>query len=517
MKTKKAMQTDLGSDPGSMARGAAINLVGSLAAIVLGLGVGLVLTHIVSARAIGLVALGTTVTGIAMIPAVLGLDTGVIRFVARAASDDDERGARASAQAALFVTALTSAALTVALWWAAPWICDRFFHKPYATDVVQIVSLSLPALTLARVATAASQGFGMMRYSAWAGIVRRPLRLLALLPFLAVGLDAHTLAVATVIAAWTTCVISLYFLLRVHADILKPATGAWPFGALLSFSIPQVLTGVLFFAILWTDTLLLGRYRSARDVGVYTIVGTLLGPATIVATAIGQMFAPRVSIEDARGDRLALGAMLKRVTHWNTAVSLPFFAALAIVPTALLALFGSTYKSGAAALAILALGQLLNTAAGPLGLVINMSGRQFLTMTNNALVAGLNVVSCLILIPRYGLTGAAISTASALTLVNMIKLVEVKVLFGIHPFGGQSIRILLAGVASALVSLPLALLPDWRTPLVELAVVGTVLFASYGILAWMLALTPEDRELFARGRARLRRRSRGGPSLAAGR
>ena len=70
------------------------------------------------------------------------------------------------------------------------------------------------------------------------------------------------------------------------------------------------------------------------------------------------MCAPRVSVEDARGDRLSLAAMLKRVTHWNTAVSLPFFAALAVVPVALLALFGSTYKTGATALAVLTLREL---------------------------------------------------------------------------------------------------------------------------------------------------------------
>ena len=147
-----------------------------------------------AARDIGLVALGTTVAGIAMIPAVLGLDTGVIRFVARAAASDDERRARASAQAALLVTALTSGALTIVLWLTAPWICDHFFHKGFATHVVQIVSLSLPALALGRVASAATQGFGVMRYSAWTGIIRRPLRLLALLPLLAVGLNARTLA-----------------------------------------------------------------------------------------------------------------------------------------------------------------------------------------------------------------------------------------------------------------------------------------------------------------------------------
>jgi O-antigen/teichoic acid export membrane protein len=509
------MRTDLGGDARSMARGAAVNLVGSLAAIALGFGVTLALTHLVHARDIGLVALGTTLAGIAVIPALLGLDTGVIRFVARAAAQDDERGARGSTQAALAIATLTSVALTIVLWWQAPAICDRFFHKPFATDVVRIVSLSLPALAIGRVATAAGQGYGVMRYSAWLGIVRRVLRLITLLPFIAAGLNARTLAVATLLAAWLTCLVSLQFLVRVHSNVFKPARGAWPFASLLNFSAPQVLTALMFWTILWTDTLLLGRFRSAADVGIYTVVGTLLTPATIVSTSIGQMFAPRVSVEDARGDRGALAAMLKRVTHWNTAVSLPFFASLAVVPVALLALFGSTYKAGATALAILAVGQLINTAAGPLGLVINMSGRQYLTMTNNALVAGLNVLGCLLLIPRFGLTGAAISTASALTLVNVIKLLEVKLLFGIHPFRGQSLRIFLAAAVSVAAALPVAVLPDWPGALVEIAVAETILFATYSGLAWVLAMTAEDRELFALGRARLRRRFRG-PSLAAG-
>src|SRR6059036_2381582 len=86
-----------------------------------------------------------------------------------------------------------SRTVTVLLWRQAPAICERFFHKPFATDIVRIVSLSLPALAIGRVATAAGQGYGVMRYSAWLGIVRRALRLITLLPFIAVGLDAKTL------------------------------------------------------------------------------------------------------------------------------------------------------------------------------------------------------------------------------------------------------------------------------------------------------------------------------------
>jgi O-antigen/teichoic acid export membrane protein len=500
------MRTDLGADATAMARGAGVNLLGTLAALALGFVFMLAVTHLVSARAIGLVALGTTVVGFALIPSLLGLDTGIIRFVARAAATGDERAARGSLQAGLAVVSVTSILLTVAIWLLAPWIADSFFGKPDAASILRIVSLSLPAQALARATIAAMQGLGVMRYSAWLGILRRAVELGAVLPLVAVGLEASALALAAVAAAWVSFAISLLFLLRLHPQALVPARGAWPWFRLLNFSVPQVLTGLLFFAILWTDVLLLGRFGSAADVGIYSVLVSLMMPATIVSIAVGQMFAPRISVAEARGDRATIATMLKRVTHWNTAVSLPFFVILALIPGPLLRLFGETYEEGATALTILALGQLINTAAGPLGQVINMSGRQYLSLCNNALVATLNVGACLILIPRYGMAGAAASTAGALTLVNLIKLVEVRILFRAHPFRPSSLRLVLAaGTASALAT-PIAFLPSWPGPLLQVLAAGSALFLAYTGLAWILAASEEDRELLRLARAKAGRR-----------
>jgi O-antigen/teichoic acid export membrane protein len=502
----QTMRTDLGSDAGSMARGASVNLLGSLAAHGIGFFYMLMITHLVAARSIGLVALGTTVVGFALILAVLGLDTGIIRFVARGAAAGDERAARGSFQAGLGVVCFTSLILTGVIWFLAPRIGEGFFHKPASTEILRIISLSLPALALGRTTMAAVQGFGVMGYPAWLGILRRVSLFAAVLPLIALGLEARALAWAAVISAWITWLIGLNFLVRVHPKAFVPARGAWPLARLLNFSVPQVMTATLFFFVIWTATLLLGHFRSASEVGVYAIVGTLLIPATVVSTAVGQMFAPRISAADAREDRATLAEMLKRVTHWNTAISLPFFTALALLATPALGIFGSRYTVGAAALSILAVGQLLNTAAGPLGQVINMSGRQYLTMTNNAAVAGLNVLGCLYLIPRYGMTGAACSTAMSLTIVNAIKLGELRLIFRMHPFQRSTLRLFLSIGLAAAVTLPIVLLPSWPGYLVEALIGGAVLFAVYAAIAWRFALTDEDRALFAVGRARIKRR-----------
>ena len=500
------IRTDLQADPRAMARGAAINLLGAFGANGLGLVVTLVITHMVSASTIGLVAVGMTIVSFSTIVAIFGLDTAVIRFVALGASVGDERAARAALQASIACVTVVSGVLTAAIWWQAPWLAEQLFHKPQVTDIIRIVSLSVWPLALSRVIMAGVQGYGIMEYSAVLGILRRVFEFASVVPLLALGLGANGLAISAVITAAACAVVSLLFLLRVRPMALVPLPGTWPVLRLLNFSSPQVLSATLFFAMLWTSTILLARYGTVRDVGIYTILGSLMIPAGVISIAIGQMFAPRVAAEDARGDRRKLAEMLKRVTHWNTAVSIPFFAVLAVIPEPLLRLFGPAYTDWATALTLLAIGQLLNTVAGPLGQVINLSGRQYLSAANNVLAVGLNLGGALVLIPRYGLAGAAASTAAAIVLLNVLRLVEVKIVFGCHPFREDTVRTLLAAAIAVTVAALVSVFVGPAGPLVEAVSVAATLFGTYVAWIWALGVSDEDRELIRRGRARIARR-----------
>ena len=124
-----------------------------------------------------------------------------------------------------------------------------------------------------------------------------------------------------------------------------------------------------------------------------------------------------------------------------------------------------------------------------------MSGRPYLTLVNNAAVAALNIVGCLILIPRYGLTGAACSTTASLTLVNLVKLAQVRALFGINPFRVETARAIVAGLAAAALTAPLALLVDWPSPLAQVLATTALLVPLYAVLFWRSAAGAEEREL----------------------
>ncbi len=497
------IRTDLASNPKAMARGAAVNLAGAMGAMVLTFLFNFVVTHVVSVRGVGVFAIGMTVVSLLMVPALLGLETGTVRFVGLAAGVNDEREASGCLQVSIALVALTSFGLTLAIWLSAPWLANAYFHKPEAASMMRLAALSLPGLALGRVLVAGVQGFGVMSYSAWLGPLRAIVNLATALPLLAIGLDVRALAWSSAITSTAIALIAFGQLLRVDPAVLIPARGHWHVSSILRFSLPQTMTAALFFTIVWTDTVVLSRFRSAAEVGIYSIIGRLLNPATLVSTAVGQMFGPRIAAVDARGDRRTLTTMLKRVTYWNTAVSAPFFAIMCVLPVPLLALFGPRYTAGAAALVILASGQLINTAAGPLGQVINLSGRPYVTLANNALVGATNIAVALVLIPRYGMTGAAIATASALTFVNLIKLVEVKLLLKTHPFRIDTARALIAVTMAAALVLPLDHIVNWPGPASEVLVLGSLLFASYAGLVYVLGITDEDRALLAAGFARI--------------
>jgi len=492
MSSPRTMRTELAPDARTMARGAAVNVGGALTTTALSFALSLLITHNIRAHAFGLYAIALATVLLAQVPATLGLDVGAVRFVALRASEGDEEGARGSLQAALAVVALVSAALTLLIYWQAPWLAGTFFRKPGGTHLIRLVALSLPALALTRVAIGGLQGLGVMRYAAVLNPIRVALNIVVAAPLLLLGYSVNALAAAFLVTCWATLIVSGGLVASALPGAFAPVPRAWRLRALLRFSLPQTFTSLLLQTILWTDTILVGRLRTAAEVAVYTIVQRLLSPAQTVSTSTGQMFAPRIAAEDARGDRATLGEMLKRVTYWNVSLSIPVFGLLLLVPGPLLHLFGAGYSTGATALVILAAGQLFNAATGPLGQVINMSGRPYVTLANNAAVAALNIVGCVILIPRYGINGAACSTTASITLVNLVKLVQVRFLFGINPFRAETVRALAAGLVAVGAAAPVVLLVSWPSALVEVVVATLIVLPLYAVVFWVSARPPAE-------------------------
>ena len=365
------MRTDLSASAGAMARGAARGAVGALAASALALAFQAIVRNIVDIETMGLFTVATTVVVLAQLPALFGLEAGAVRYVSLGAAARDERAARGSAQAALIAGLILSTIAAVALFWLAPAICARF-DKPEATHLLQLASLALPLLCTSRVCAACVLGFGLTGRSSTITAAQNVTRLLVTVPLVLLISDVTALGLGFAIAGLAGTVFALWLLRSVAPRILEPARDRWDVRSLIGFSWPQTLSQSLYLATLWTDTLVLAHYGTTRQVGIYGLVVALLAPVSQLTVAVSQAFTPRIAGTHARRDSAGLAQMLQRVSYWNLAVALPILGSMIVLREPLLALFGSGYEAGAAALVILALGQLVLNAAGPLTAVINL-------------------------------------------------------------------------------------------------------------------------------------------------
>src|SRR5207249_8438862 len=116
-----------------------------------------------------------------------------------------------------------------------------------------------------------------------------------------------------------------------------------------------------------------------------------------------------------------------------------------------LRIFHQPPSHGRIALVVLAAAFLVEAFGGPVGHVLTMSGRSWVNLANNAVSLFCNIGLNLLLIPRLGLIGAAISWAVVMVGLNVARILQVRSIFGITPFARSLARPVLAlGVASGL-------------------------------------------------------------------
>jgi O-antigen/teichoic acid export membrane protein len=202
------------------------------------------------------------------------------------------------------------------------------------------------------------------------------------------------------------------------------------------FSLPRGIASIFETTLGWLDILLIGAFRSAQEVGIYAAVNRTTIMALFATRAASMAIGPRLSALLSLDRRSDAQSLYQVMTWWLIAFTWPIYITLAIFSSLLLQVFGPAFADGAQALTILSVAMLVNIATGNVNLVLLMAGRSSWNLANSAVSLALNVGLNLILIPKYGIDGAAVAWAASIVLWNVAAVVEVKFLLGLDPFGG---------------------------------------------------------------------------------
>jgi O-antigen/teichoic acid export membrane protein len=266
---------------------------------------------------------------------------------------------------------------------------------------------------------------------------------------------------------------------------------------LLAFSLPQGLTEFLNLLLARSDILMIALFfpDDPELVAVYAVASMLAGVVKKVRQGFDNSLAPALATLIETGDRAALQATYAQVARWVFALWIPLAAGLGLSAPLLLSLFGQEFPQHWVVVPILMAGRLLNAAGGPAQIALLMAGRSRLELLNNAAINVLNIAANALMIPRYGVVGAAAATAFAMTVFNAVRVLQVRRIVGIGPNAGQTLR--LCAALSLSVAPPVLLLmrsgvsaagaPDLLTH----GLATCALLLAYPLWLWTLGLRQE--------------------------
>jgi O-antigen/teichoic acid export membrane protein len=405
-----------------------------VASVVLSSITSLVLTHLLGTAGYGAYVYAMSWVAVLGVPASLGLDQLLVRNITAYQAQSAwglMSGFLRWANQATLKASLALALLAAVLSWP---LAGRFDAQ--MLSAFRVVLILFPLVVLNRVRQAILQGLHQVVVGTMPQSVLQPIVFIVLLG------GAHLVLGGRRTGAWavgTNCVAAgVIFLIvarllqKAVPQEVKEASPQYRTMEWWRCALPLVFVNAIAAFNGRADTLMLGAIKGPEAVGIYGVANRGAELISFALMAVNPALAPTVASLYAEGDVQTLQRIVTKSARLTFVASLPIALGLILFGHLFLMLFGRDFTQGQTALAILSTGQLINTAMGSVGLLLIMTGYERDAAKAVGLGTMLNVFLNALLIPKLGLEGAAIASASSIILWNVLSAILLFKRVGIH-------------------------------------------------------------------------------------
>lgn len=489
-------ETDADSLIDQIARGGGVGFVGRIGGKALSMLVQILLTRVLGPAQYGLYVLGQNVASVGRMFADLGLRQGAIRYGSIHYEDEDEKRLAETIVTSVLLSAASGLAMAAFVYAFADPLARVAFDDPDLASVIRLFAFSIPFFILLELAAAYFQAFKLIDRQQLLQNALRPVANLALVggAFL-LGFRLTGAVGAFVLTGVVSSAVGFLLLFGPHDAPLSidDLTGLRASGRrLLAFSLPMMLIAMSFHLATRTDRLMLGILGTSESVGIYNVAAMVAMQFSLVVSSLIAIFKPIVADVSASGDTERIPELYNTVKKWASYGTLGVFVVVAFFAEPILLVFGSEFTEARVVLYVLPLMYVSGALFGPCGALLTMTGREKIEVVNGLLLVTLNVVLNYLLIPIYGVLGAAIAVVVAGVLTNAVQTAIVYYIYDFHPFDAD--HLLFVGFFAVVVVGSIALAT--RLQLLQRSVACAGALLAVGLLFYR-QIDDRERELFA--------------------
>ncbi|MGV8074691.1 MAG: oligosaccharide flippase family protein [Syntrophobacteraceae bacterium] len=414
----------------TVVKGAAVNVLGTIGKIV-GPAFFIVITRLYGPDTMGaffiVYAMITSVVSLM----VSGVNDGVMLFASKLQEEDPGKRDAALYQilANGFVLSLgaCSALILFACMGGADLILSRYPQQGVLYGV-RYVLFALPFYVIPVICISATQALIIMRWEAIIQGFLLPLSLLIfsvgfyfLTPTLDGLLHAY-MASGVLITAVSLMVFSHYFSFGKLFNAIRHFRFSLP---LITFAVPQNLNMTFNSFMSNLDVVMLGYFAfEPKTIGFYAMGAQIVRNIRQIKLAFSGIYSPIITRLYYRKDIQGMNNSFSMISRWTSTAALPAAFFVALYRDELLRLFHPTFTADTSFMILLLIPPILSCTFGLAGNILVMTGHSLWNLINSLTIVGVAALLNIVLIPRFGLIGAALSTVTAATIVSAMQLTE---------------------------------------------------------------------------------------------
>lgn len=215
-----------------------------------------------------------------------------------------------------------------------------------------------------------------------------------------------------------------------------------------SYSLYSMLGGLTTVIVWNVDIMMLGSMAGLDDTAVYSIAFYIVTVITVPQQSIHKIAAPLMSDFIKRKQWKEVESIYKKSSLNQLIPGLLIFGLIWIHLDKLYLLLPDLYAAGLWVVFIVGIGKLTGMVSGLNGVILSNSKHYRVSFYTNIILVVVTIAANFLLIPEYGIEGAALASAMAIMVYNGVKYLYVLIKMKLQPFSAKTFWVILLGACT---------------------------------------------------------------------
>ncbi|MBA9079452.1 lipopolysaccharide biosynthesis protein [Rufibacter quisquiliarum] len=316
--------------------------------------------------------------------------------------------------------------------------------------------------------------------------------------------DFQWFVILFIAANSSSALICIVYLLWLRQFFVRPGRNMFqivPIKEVVQYGFYSFLGGISSTVITFTDSAMIMAMspRGLADVAFYTTGYFITSAILVPYRSMNKVLTAQVADLFKLGDFPALGHLYKRMTRVNLVIGLLLFLGIWCNVDNIFSFMPPEYSAGRYVILFMGIARIFELGTGLNAMILITSHRYRYDLILNILMVALVITTNYLLIPPFGINGAAFASMLVFVAVNMLRVAFVAFFFKMQPFGWDSLALLAIAAVAFVASW---LLPRLPHVLLDIAVRFALITGIYAGLVLMSKVSPEVNEGFRKTKKR---------------